>query len=332
MLLRLPMSDASRDVAFIPKMWPQERVRVRKSRALMDEEGIGGDDTAVWTTNVVEKYERRPAEMKEVTLAQFVAHYSNRYQKRKEVRVIRYCSYDMKDLENYERERVLLHIPFRSEEVDVLDCNKFMKIYDDNEKLIQERATEFESGLDIDEVIRKAHEMSEERDKSLIATTSAQINTNQATSRLDLSENVTDDDIKTLRLSQFSGIVKKRENVLTNAEYCEPMRMTNFEQRRLIYELIYREIYNGPPLRIFFTGPAGCGKTFTLTQLGETINRLAPHSSIYNSYVACASTGKAAAALNGVTARTRSRWATGTVPCEWIRSRRFGMYFVEYGS
>lgn len=82
------------------------------------------------------------------------------------------------------------------------------------------------------------------------------------------------------------------------------MRKTNKEQREIILEAIHRicDRSNTEPLQIFFTGPAGCGKTFTLKLLMETYNRFSQqYSSIYNAYISCASTGKTAVAVGGTT-------------------------------
>jgi hypothetical protein len=64
------------------------------------------------------------------------------------------------------------------------------------------------------------------------------------------------------------------------------------------------------PLQIFFGGPAGIGKTFTLKLMMETINRYSlTHNSLINAYVATASTGKAASALDGTTGQSVFRIA-----------------------
>ncbi|KAH9384923.1 hypothetical protein HPB48_026953 [Haemaphysalis longicornis] len=43
------------------------------------------------------------------------------------------------------------------------------------------------------------------------------------------------------------------------------MRMTHAEQHELLREIIrWQTTPSTPPLRVFFTGPAGCGKTFVL--------------------------------------------------------------------
>ena len=44
---------------------------------------------------------------------------------------------------------VTLYIPFRNEEIDILDCNKFIEIYDENETLMMEARKDFEASLNI---------------------------------------------------------------------------------------------------------------------------------------------------------------------------------------
>ena len=72
------------------------------------------------------------------------------------------------------------------------------------------------------------------------------------------------------------------------------MRNANAEQKAIILEVIDRiHKENSDPLQIFFTGPAGSGKTFTLKLLMETYNRYTlKHNCYFNCFIACASTGK----------------------------------------
>lgn len=41
----------------------------------MDLEQINEGSTDIWLSNVIEKYEQRPSDLKEITLANFVANY-----------------------------------------------------------------------------------------------------------------------------------------------------------------------------------------------------------------------------------------------------------------
>ncbi|XP_014218648.1 ATP-dependent DNA helicase PIF1-like [Copidosoma floridanum] len=74
-------------------------------------------------------------------------------------------------------------------------------------------------------------------------------------------------------------------------------------------------IYNNPhsevnadihssPLQIFFTGPAGCGKTFVIKLLMKIYNRFTNNDGFCNAYITYASTGKAAEAIDGTTVHT----------------------------
>jgi hypothetical protein len=72
-LLRQPMSYASRDVFYVPTVWPHERQKARKRLEQMEEEGIEATSTDVWTTGPIQRFEERPESMRDVCLADFLA-------------------------------------------------------------------------------------------------------------------------------------------------------------------------------------------------------------------------------------------------------------------
>lgn len=157
-LLREPMSKCSTVVTTIPTMWPVDRQRIRKTQKALDEMGIGEDSTNIWRDNWFDKYEKRHQDLNDVTLAQFVANYTVKndgsYSLRKKPRIIRYRNFDMaQDLNEYKREMVSLHFPFRNEDAEILSELKFIQIYDENENLILNRRKDFESNLDIRKTI-----------------------------------------------------------------------------------------------------------------------------------------------------------------------------------
>ncbi|XP_076545681.1 uncharacterized protein LOC143305536, partial [Osmia lignaria lignaria] len=310
-LLGLGMSRSSRDIKYIPTVWPEERTKTKRTRKQLEEENVADDDMNIWHECLIEKYENRPEELEQLTLAQFVAYYTPGTSKRREfARIIRYRGYAIKDLLNFKREKVLLHYPFRNEIVDILDCNKFLQLYQDHERVIFERDKEFDLDLDVNEVMRRCAEMYEDYEGEERTDERAQAfveNKRVEGGDADFpNAAANDDDIKTIHTTKLRGIIKKRENVMSEEEYYRSMRCTNKEQRTLILESIYRYINNSSePIQIFFTGPAGCGKTFTTKLLMETYNRIAGKKvSIYNAYIACALTGKAATAIGGVTVQS----------------------------
>lgn len=311
-LLNLHMSEASRKVEYVPTTWPHERQRVRKSKKQMDDEEVGNESTDIWKESTIEKYESRPETMASVSLAQFVANFytakTKEYKLRSIPKVLRYRQYDLSELDEYKREMVLLHIPFRSEEVDLLDGNRYRTLYDQHEKIIMDARKEFESKLDIAKIMEECRRLFTEDESG---ETSANSKADEFVKSKALDEDFVkhvrdglDEDIRMRVMEKMSSVVRKRENVMSAEQYCKAMRQTNRRQRDLVLEAIGRIFTDGQrrPLQIFLTGPAGSGKTFTMKMLMETYNRFAQqHNNAFNSYVASASTGIAASAIGGST-------------------------------
>lgn len=292
-------------------MWPHERIKSRKCNRQMDEESIEEDSTDVWTLNIIQKYEAREG-LDDVCLADFAAWYTkqrkvNTYKLRAIPRVLRWCSYGMNELIEYKREMVLLFLPFRNELCDILDGNKFLNLYDRNEADILCKCKEYSTDLDLERTVQEYLRLCAEEEETA--------QRNIASERHDefvrtIAMDPNDDDITHLPIGAVSA-VKQRTNVMSKQDFCTMVRSTNAEQRDLVLEVIDRlHAFDGSnkPLQIFFTGPAGCGKTFTLRILMETLNRFSQaHNSQKNAYVACASTGKAAVAINGTTVHSAFR-------------------------
>ncbi len=166
-LLLEPMSQSSVKVVYIPTVWPIERQRIRKTQKELAK--LDDNSTDVWKENWFDKYEKRPTELEHVTLAQFVSKYTKNktgeFTLRQKPQIIRYRHYDMvSDCNDFKREMVTLHIPFRNEEEQVLTEMKFVLIYDENMTLIMQRRQEFECDLDIEKTIQICKEMCLEED------------------------------------------------------------------------------------------------------------------------------------------------------------------------
>lgn len=123
-------------MVYIPTVWPIEQQKIKKTMKELSD--LEDDCTDIWKEYWFDKYEKRPDYLEDITLAQLVSNYyknnKGEYVKRNEPRIIRYRNYDMADdFNEYRREVVTLHIPFRHEESEVLSDMKFIKIYEDNE-------------------------------------------------------------------------------------------------------------------------------------------------------------------------------------------------------
>lgn len=172
-LLREPMSKSSVCVTYIPTVWPQERERIRKTQKELDE--LDADSTNIWKENWFDKYIQRPENLEHISLAQFVSKYyknnKGEYVERKIPKIIRYKNYDIgDDFNEYRREMVTLHIPFRNEDEEILADMKFINTYIENELLILQKRKEFESNLDMNktiEICRRLCREAEEQDEEV---------------------------------------------------------------------------------------------------------------------------------------------------------------------
>lgn len=334
-LLRQPMSESSRKVEFIPTMWPHQRTQTRKRNKKMDQEGIDDDSTDIWTSNKIQKYEQRTG-LDDICLADFIARYiinGNTYKLRNVPRVLRWCGYKMTDLTNYKREMVLLFFPFRNETVDILDDNKFIDLYDRNETLILTKLKEYDCDFNIEQTV--------EEYLRIVSDNNPEDVQNEAIERYnDFVRTINLDPIETdnqpAPTGQLAAVVKKRTNVLSKQDYCAIVRKMNIEQRKLLLHVI--DDLNSfsadkEPIQIFLTGPAGCGKTFTVRALMETYNRFTQeHSSEFNAYIACASTGKAAVALNGGTIHSTFCISLGNKRNSKLSFEKLQLYRNTFGS
>ncbi|CAD7087561.1 unnamed protein product [Hermetia illucens] len=328
------MSVATVDVVYIPTVWPHERQKARKRKIVMDRERLNENSTDIWTETMIQRYDDRPTELKSICLAYFVAWYTvvgNRkrksrgnddneecseddsdendiddvntysvtYRKRDRCRVIRYRSYETDDIVNYKREMVMLYIPFRCEAVEILDRNAFM---DAKEAEIMEKRKQYESNIDIEHVVEELWRMCKEFDDEDPLGARNQREEFVTSIIQGGVENVDDFNVSSIVTSVSA--VRRRSNVMTEADFCRMMRSTNSGPREILLEPIHRlHTPNSEPIQVFFTGPAGSGKT--------TVQ----HNSLNNAFVACASTGKAAVNILGVTSNSAFKIT---------QSRRFG--------
>lgn len=353
-LLRQNMSYGSRETVYIPTVWPCERQKSFKSKAQMDRQNIGYNSVDVWTKSIIQKYEERPADLESFCLADFVALYTPKrsrnqpevqegdgneqsdeedqnvrnvdYSRRNFARIIRFKNYDISDTNNYKREMVTLFLPFRNEQVDVLDRDKFIDIYDQKIQEIAIKKTEYCSNFSVEQIIDEYQLLQQGRPEN--PTVDVVMEREQFAREILSQEEENFDDFNQDRTGVTVSAIHARPNVMSKEQYCQMMRTTNKKQRALILEVIHRlSCPNSQPIQVFFTGPAGCGKTYVLKLIMETFNRYSQQQNVLsNAYVACASTGKAAVNLGGTTVHsafhiTQSR-RMGSIARETLQSLR----------
>nr|XP_029710162.1 uncharacterized protein LOC115256057 [Aedes albopictus] len=324
------ISGLHRELIALQEQYPDQDYTALLKK--MDEEEIDEDSTDVWTKNIIQKYEERDG-LEDVCLADFAARYTQRrgtntYTIRNVPRILRWRGYSMNELAEYKRESVLLFWPFRNEVCDILDGNKFLQLYDTNEADLLRKRREYDCELNLEQTVEEYLRTCENEEVGEQENAATEKN-DEFVRTIIMEPN--NDDIEHLPTGALNAVIRQRTNVMSKEDYCAMVRTTNAEQRDLILQMIHSlHSYDesSKPMQIFFTGPAGCGKTFTLRILMETINRYSQaHNAQKNAFVACASTGKAAVAIGGTTVHsafriTMSRRANSKLSFEMLQLYR----------
>ena len=145
-LLQLHLRQSSRTVIFINTSIKENRVIFLKSQADLEE--MADEDTDVECDNASKRYLRRPVQLEDTCLADFIAWYSTapagqnsqrnllrlttgeKLRKRRKQAVIRYVRFcKEKDSENYYREVLMLFHPWRIEEEIIGTCDSYGERY-----------------------------------------------------------------------------------------------------------------------------------------------------------------------------------------------------------
>ncbi|KAK8765867.1 hypothetical protein V5799_007353 [Amblyomma americanum] len=163
-LLNFGMSQTSTDVIFVNTVWPEERVRSRKTARQMDAEQLELNSTDIWHKTSVEKYGERSPDMEHLTFADFMTDYSlSRGTKRGKTAILRCRDYDINDVVNCKRKHVMLYLPFRKENY-FLDGNGFDQIFNDNKERIMEAKAKYNSGVTKAELLQYIRDINTRQD------------------------------------------------------------------------------------------------------------------------------------------------------------------------
>ena len=150
-LLQLPMTFMSRDSVFINTSPKNERTFLVKSKKVLEQ--MAPDSTDIQVIGLIARYAQRPHAMENYCLADFASKvnvckspsaqsdtsksvictsgHGIVYKTRKKDRIIRYVNYNKtNNCEEHYRERLMLFLPWRDEECDLLhDCNSYKEKY-----------------------------------------------------------------------------------------------------------------------------------------------------------------------------------------------------------
>ncbi|KAH7936790.1 hypothetical protein HPB49_004459 [Dermacentor silvarum] len=235
---------------------------------------IVNDITDVWSKTTVQKYEDRPEDQAALTYAENLTSFNDNGRPRAQPAVLRYHAYPLSDVLKFKREHVLLFHPF-GREVDILDKNKFVEIYNCVMDILAVKARFSSPHIDLADI--------EELCNSIINQEVAQREAfdRQAEAERRITDTLVDanDDTDSLgevaegtAMQEAQGesaqaaaarrpAVQMRADVMPTNVYLQRMRMMYSGQFEIVREVIHRlTTPDSKPLQVFFTGAAGCGK------------------------------------------------------------------------
>jgi Na+-translocating ferredoxin:NAD+ oxidoreductase RnfC subunit len=138
----------------------------------------------------------------------------------------------MGEIIDYKPEMVLLYWPLQNEALDILDCNKFVTIYDQNKAQILSQRHKYESNLDINKTMEYCRQLYVERDNKAETQLRCETYLNMQ------NEDPNNDNIHMIS-DGIDSIVKTNSKVLSSDEYISMARLTNPQQRELLSEAIH---------------------------------------------------------------------------------------------
>ena len=224
--LQIPLTKFTRDIVFINTSIPEERIFLLKPKAALDE--LPAESTDVESENVIQRYSKRPRQLGNLCLADYVskvdvtypkgnkfsekvddtndddsfvnssgdesddslddnnsqssdllfeAKNGTKYKKRKVPRIIRYVKYNRKrDPENYFREQLMLFVPWRNEQKDLMGSfGTYEARFNSVQTSLMSKRNEYEHHAEELEIARQMME-NEEMDYDQIAPNAEQEN------------------------------------------------------------------------------------------------------------------------------------------------------------
>jgi len=247
--------------------------------------------------------------------AVFVSLWDGGYMKKRDQRkILRFRSYGkIQDYENYCREQLMLFLPWRNENTDLLKINQIQK-FEENIQVIIANSKPFYFDADVDEQMLQI--MQDQQNMNSDAAEESEEEQDEAYLEESLFGNM-EDNISTE--TDFFG----RPNNKTQAEnflppkqidddsYYKIMRSLNEKQRRFVLETLYKVKCSNTAFYSFLHGGAGVGKSHAITAVVQSTVRYYSKLKSRNPEEMCvlvsAFTGKAAFNVFGMTLHTTFR-------------------------
>lgn len=146
------------------------------------------------------------------------------------------------------REMVIMFMPFRNEELNLLNQDRYIQLYKDNVETIVSRLRRYDCGLSEDRMLELMREVAE-RENVIDGVTVEGSVVDVAGPRVTTVEDrhVLRQPLRANNKDILTGIqrstVRRIEKVMTSEEYCRLMRQLNDGQKALLLEFLNRLMY-----------------------------------------------------------------------------------------
>ncbi|XP_062570615.1 uncharacterized protein LOC134232646, partial [Saccostrea cucullata] len=355
LILQMPLTQASREVVFINTSPPEDRVFLLKHQDELNELPKDSTDIKAdsmiqryarrpkllenWClADVVSELEVTfPKEIRKdiqeevnddnpednsqetFTDQDVLVHLKNgiKIRRRKNKRVIRYVGYSQKtNSEQYYRERILLFLPWRNENADLLGSHQtYEQHYREKACMIQVKQKQYEHFVD---ELEQARLQAEEDldDLETVAPNTEHAEAEDAEIGSEPSEIFVHFDPDTVQHRDFDigpelGLSSKVSETEMSAvripdqQYYKLLQSLNTKQREFYYHVTNWIQMGDEPLYAFLTGGAGAGKSVVIDAIFQTLHRILYSKEGENPddirILLCAHTGKAAYNIKGTT-------------------------------
>ena len=210
-----------------------------------------------------------------------------KYKKRKVPRIIRYVKYNKKkDPENYFREQLMLFVPWRNEQKDILGCfDTYEAHYNSVQTSLIPKRNEYEHHIEELELARQMME-DEQREYDQTAPNAEQENREAEEEGSKESEQfVYFNPSRVVEHRHYDiGIelqstcsvppVETTGILLPDDEYLTLLRSLNLRQREFFNHIVHWIKCKDEPVYAFLTGGAGVGKSVVIRALYQTLYRI----------------------------------------------------------
>ena len=287
----------------------QLEVKYPKDKNKIDEEEINDDDIEVDEDDDLEFSEDDTL----VTLKSGII-----IRRRIHVLILRYVRYSVKtDPENHYREKLLLFIPWRDENVDLLNGHStYQEHYKQAHFLVDQKLKMYEKNFDeIERAIQQAEEEFEQHDE--LAPNAQQTNAeDEAEGQKESEQYVHFNPERPLEHRQYDlgsdigastsvPCIECHSDRLSDDEYLKLIRSLNIKQREFFTHVLHWIKTKDEPIYAFLSGGAGVGKSVLIKAIYQALHRQL-HSADGEDpsdirILLCAFTGKAAYNINGIT-------------------------------